>query len=95
MSWSTESLTSAKTAAVPPTMTVVRAGAAVLVVPLSKALGLGSIIGYLVAGIATLVEGSLLGRPVEPGQARFSMLETIREYALDQLRGRRQRRWRG
>ena len=27
-------------------------GAAVLVVPLSKALGLGAIIGYLVAGIA-------------------------------------------
>ncbi|RYF72620.1 MAG: glutathione-regulated potassium-efflux system protein KefC, partial [Comamonadaceae bacterium] len=27
-------------------------GAAVIVVPLSKALGLGSIIGYLVAGIA-------------------------------------------
>jgi predicted ATPase/DNA-binding SARP family transcriptional activator len=40
----------------------------------------------LVAGIATLVEGSLLRRPVEPGQARFSMLETIREYALEQLR---------
>jgi predicted ATPase/DNA-binding SARP family transcriptional activator len=40
----------------------------------------------LMAGLTTLVEGSLLGRPVEPGQARFSMLETIREYALEQLR---------
>jgi predicted ATPase/DNA-binding SARP family transcriptional activator len=40
----------------------------------------------LVASIATLVEASLLGRPVEPGQARFWMLETIREYALEQLR---------
>jgi predicted ATPase/DNA-binding SARP family transcriptional activator len=40
----------------------------------------------LVAGIASLVEGSLLGRPVEPSEARFWMLETIREYALEQLR---------
>jgi tetratricopeptide (TPR) repeat protein len=39
----------------------------------------------LVAAITTLVEGSLLGRPVEPGQARFSMLETIREYAEERL----------
>jgi predicted ATPase/DNA-binding SARP family transcriptional activator len=38
------------------------------------------------AGIATLVEASLLGRPVGPGEPRFSMLETIREYALEQLR---------
>jgi predicted ATPase/DNA-binding SARP family transcriptional activator len=38
------------------------------------------------AGIANLVEASLLGRPAEPDQARFSMLETIREYALEQLR---------
>jgi predicted ATPase/DNA-binding SARP family transcriptional activator len=40
----------------------------------------------LVAGIATLVEVSLLGRPVEPGQARFWMLETVREYAEEELR---------
>ena len=34
------------------TSSLIYLGAAVLVVPLSKALGLGSIIGYLVAGIA-------------------------------------------
>jgi len=38
------------------------------------------------AGIATLVEASLLGRPTEPDETRFWMLETIREYALEQLR---------
>jgi predicted ATPase/DNA-binding SARP family transcriptional activator len=38
------------------------------------------------AGIAILVEASLLSRPVEPDQARYSMLATIREYALEQLR---------
>ena len=40
----------------------------------------------LMAGIATLVEASLLRRPVEPSQEHFSMLETIREYAQEQLR---------
>jgi predicted ATPase/DNA-binding SARP family transcriptional activator len=40
----------------------------------------------LMAGIATLVEASLLRRPAEPSQERFSMLETIREYALERLR---------
>jgi predicted ATPase/DNA-binding SARP family transcriptional activator len=52
----------------------------------AEAVAHGPPVTDLVAGIATLVEGSLLGRPVEPGQARFSMLETIREYALEQLR---------
>jgi predicted ATPase len=52
----------------------------------AEAVAQGPPVTDLVAGIATLVEGSLLGRPVEPGQARFSMLETIREYALEQLR---------
>ena len=42
------------------------------------------------AGISALVDASMLGRPVEPGQARFSMLETIREYALEQLRAARE-----
>jgi predicted ATPase/DNA-binding SARP family transcriptional activator len=52
----------------------------------AEAVAQGPPVTDLVAGIATLVEGSLLGRPVEPGQARFWMLETIREYALEQLR---------
>jgi predicted ATPase/DNA-binding SARP family transcriptional activator len=52
----------------------------------AEAVAQGLPVTDLVAGIATLVEGSLLGRPVEPGQARFSMLQTIREYALEQLR---------
>jgi hypothetical protein len=37
------------------------------------------------AGIATLVEASLLGRPAGPGEPRFWMLATIRGYALEQL----------
>jgi predicted ATPase/DNA-binding SARP family transcriptional activator len=40
----------------------------------------------LMAGIATVVEASLLRRPVEPSREHFSMLETVREYALEQLR---------
>jgi predicted ATPase/DNA-binding SARP family transcriptional activator len=52
----------------------------------AEAVAHGPLVTDLVAGIATLVEGSLLGRPVEPGRARFWMLETIREYALEQLR---------
>jgi predicted ATPase/DNA-binding SARP family transcriptional activator len=40
----------------------------------------------ITAGIATLVEASLLGRPMEPDETRFWLLETIREYALEQLR---------
>jgi predicted ATPase/DNA-binding SARP family transcriptional activator len=51
----------------------------------AEAVAQGPPVTDLVAGIATLVEGSLLGRPVEPGQARYRMLETIREYALEQL----------
>jgi predicted ATPase/DNA-binding SARP family transcriptional activator len=52
----------------------------------AEAIAQGPPVTDLVAGIATLVEGSLLGRPVEPSQARFWMLETIREYALEELR---------
>jgi predicted ATPase/DNA-binding SARP family transcriptional activator len=52
----------------------------------AEAVAQGPPVTDLVAGLATLVEGSLLGRPVEPGQTRFWMLETIREYALEQLR---------
>jgi predicted ATPase/DNA-binding SARP family transcriptional activator len=52
----------------------------------AEAVAQGPPVTDLVAGLAILVEGSLLGRPVEPGQARFWMLETIREYALEQLR---------
>jgi predicted ATPase/DNA-binding SARP family transcriptional activator len=40
----------------------------------------------VLAGIAGLVEASLLQRPAEGGPVRYAMLETIREYALDQLR---------
>jgi predicted ATPase/DNA-binding SARP family transcriptional activator len=40
----------------------------------------------VVAGVSALVEVSLLRRPAEAGPVRYSMLETIREYALEQLR---------
>jgi non-specific serine/threonine protein kinase len=56
----------------------------------AEAVAQGPPVTDLMAGIATLVEGSLLGRPVEPGQTRFWMLETIREYALEQLRAARE-----
>jgi predicted ATPase/DNA-binding SARP family transcriptional activator len=52
----------------------------------AEAVAQGPPVTDLVAGITTLVEASLLSRPVEPGQARFWMLETIREYAQEQLR---------
>jgi predicted ATPase/DNA-binding SARP family transcriptional activator len=52
----------------------------------AEAVAQGPPVTDIVAGLATLVEANLLGRPVEPGQPRFSMLETIREYALEQLR---------
>jgi predicted ATPase/DNA-binding SARP family transcriptional activator len=52
----------------------------------AEAVAQGPPVTDVAAGIATLVEASLLGRPVEPDEARFSMLETIREYALEQLR---------
>jgi predicted ATPase/DNA-binding SARP family transcriptional activator len=52
----------------------------------AEAVAQGPPVTDLVADLTTLVEASLLGRPVEPGQTRFSMLETIREYALEQLR---------
>jgi predicted ATPase len=40
----------------------------------------------VLAGISGLVEASLLQRPAQTGPVRYAMLETIREYALDQLR---------
>jgi predicted ATPase/DNA-binding SARP family transcriptional activator len=52
----------------------------------AEAVAQGPPVTDLMAGLTTLVEASLLGRPVEPGQTRFWMLETIREYALEQLR---------
>jgi predicted ATPase/DNA-binding SARP family transcriptional activator len=52
----------------------------------AEAVAQGPPVTEIVAGLATLVEASLLGRPVEPGQTRFWVLETIREYALEQLR---------
>jgi predicted ATPase/DNA-binding SARP family transcriptional activator len=52
----------------------------------AEAVAQGPPVPDLMAGLANLVEGSLLGRPVEPGQTRLWMLETIREYALEQLR---------
>jgi predicted ATPase/DNA-binding SARP family transcriptional activator len=52
----------------------------------AEAVAQGPPVTDLVAGLTTLVEASLLGRPVEPGQTRFWMLETIHEYALEQLR---------
>ena len=52
----------------------------------AEAVAPGPPVTDVAAGIATLVEASLLGRPVGPGEPRFWMLETIREYALEQLR---------
>ncbi len=52
----------------------------------AEAVAQGPPVTDVVAGIATLVEASLLGRPREPDETRFWMLETIREYALEQLR---------
>ncbi len=53
----------------------VEAAAAVADLPEAEAL----------AGIDSLLAKSLLYRPVDVGQARFSMLEMIREYAREQL----------
>jgi predicted ATPase/DNA-binding SARP family transcriptional activator len=52
----------------------------------AEAVAHGPPVTDVAAGIATLVEASLLGRPMEPDEARFAMLETIREYAIEQLR---------
>jgi predicted ATPase/DNA-binding SARP family transcriptional activator len=52
----------------------------------AEAVAQGPPVQDVAAGIATLVDASLLGRPVGQGEPRFSMLETIREYALEQLR---------
>ena len=52
----------------------------------AEAVAQGPPVTDVVAGIATLVEASLLSRSVEPDEARLSMLETIREFALERLR---------
>jgi predicted ATPase/DNA-binding SARP family transcriptional activator len=39
----------------------------------------------VVGSLAGLVEASLLGRPTEDEPSRYGMLETVREYALEQL----------
>jgi predicted ATPase/DNA-binding SARP family transcriptional activator len=52
----------------------------------AEAVASGAPVHDLLADLSALVEGSMLGRPAEAGPVRYSMLETIREYALDQLR---------
>lgn len=42
--------------------------------------------GDVVGSLAALVDGSLLGRPTDDEPQRYRMLETVREYALEQLR---------
>src|SRR6266511_4119204 len=51
----------------------------------AEAVASGAPVEDVLEGISSLVEVSLLERPAEAGQSRFSMLETIREYALEQL----------
>jgi len=51
----------------------------------AEAVTTGPPVNDVAGGIASLAEASLLGRPAEGDQSRFSMLETIREYALEQL----------
>jgi len=51
----------------------------------AETVALGPPVQDVAAGIATLVEASLLGRPVGSGEPRFWMLATVREYALEQL----------
>ncbi len=51
----------------------------------AEAMASGAPVEDVLEGISSLVEVSLLQRPAEAGQSRFSMLETIREYALEQL----------
>jgi tetratricopeptide (TPR) repeat protein len=53
----------------------------------AEAVAQGPPVQDVAAGIATLVEASLLGRPVGPGEPRFWMLATIREYARELLEG--------
>ncbi|GAA1579698.1 BTAD domain-containing putative transcriptional regulator [Kribbella sancticallisti] len=53
----------------------------------AEAVAAGSPVEDVVAGISTLVDASLLGRPEQkPDATRFRMLETVREYASEQLR---------
>jgi predicted ATPase/DNA-binding SARP family transcriptional activator len=51
----------------------------------AEAVAQGAPVQDVAAGIATLVEASLLGRPAGPGEPRHWMLATIRDYALEQL----------
>jgi predicted ATPase/DNA-binding SARP family transcriptional activator len=51
----------------------------------AEAVAQGPPVTDLMADLATLIEASLLIRPMGPGEPRFWMLETIREYALEQL----------
>jgi len=51
----------------------------------ASAVAQGPPVQDVAAGIATLVEASLLGRPVGSGEPRYWMLATIRDYALEQL----------
>jgi predicted ATPase/DNA-binding SARP family transcriptional activator len=52
----------------------------------AEAVAGGDPVQDVLAGVSALVEGSLLRQPAEAGPVRYSMLETIHEYALDQLR---------
>ena len=51
----------------------------------AEAVAQGPPVTDVAAGIATLVEASLLGRPVGSGEPRYSMLATVRDYALERL----------
>jgi predicted ATPase/DNA-binding SARP family transcriptional activator len=51
----------------------------------AEAVAQGPPVQDVAAGIATLVEASLLGRPVGSGEPRYWMLATVRDYALEQL----------
>lgn len=52
----------------------------------AEAIASGSPIPDVLDGVSVLVEVHLLRGPAEGGPPRYSMLETIREYALEQLR---------
>ncbi len=52
----------------------------------AQAVASGPPVEDFVAGISTLLEASLLQRPAEADQTRLAMLETVREYAVEQLR---------
>jgi predicted ATPase/DNA-binding SARP family transcriptional activator len=52
----------------------------------ADAVAAGAPVGDVTVGVSALIELSLLRRPAGADPVRFSMLETIRQYALDQLR---------